>query len=425
MSVKVPEESVQYQSHNHCKCDFCNSRRTVNEKKLGVSSRVADLQALQRQNNCCCSCHEVLAGRSLKGKTAPNFELDHPEHHVNQTELNARMGRTGLPTGDKYTISAGHTVRGKGDTSPGVGMMTREEREKAAMEDLDRLERLLILEHKSRVKAAADAHNLEMRQSTGKGLRPQPFDVTGEGVGATVGGLQSTGMTTRDAGMHGTPVQGTVVVQPGTIREAYDLAQRCSVTPPPHCEVSHRLQHTINDVRAVARDPVNRKNTGKLRHVLQREGVSGVTPTVSDKSDEQNGAAAAMGTTTERPANYFGPRPEGAGVVWRKIHPTLQGGAAATATGGIGNVDNRDLWKSTLVKGKSSKQATATDEKNTLNDSKAANGSGAARTGMSDLEKTSPGAYAALTLQQQHQGGRAMKSPTPIPTVRDAEDTRI
>ncbi|KAH9589121.1 hypothetical protein LSM04_002514 [Trypanosoma melophagium] len=423
MSVKVPEESVQYQSHNHCQCDFCNSRRTVNAKKFGVSSRVANLQALQRQNNCCCSCHEVLAGGSLKGKTTPSFELDHPEHHVNQTALNAKMGRTGLPGGDKYTISTGHTVGGKGYSFGGTGTMTREEREKAAMEDLDRLERLLILEHKSRVKAAADAGNLEMRQSTGKGMRPVPFDAKDNAAEATAGGANVPEMSTRDAGLNGTPVQGTVVVQPGTIREAYDLAERCSVTPPPQCEVSHRLQHTIDDVRAVASDPINRKNPTTLRRVLQREGVAGVTPTSSDKSEGQNvvdnGDAAAA-----RPAINFGPRPEGAGVVWRKIGPSMQEDVAAAAED-MGNVDNRDLWMSTAVKGKSSKQATVEAEKTNLNGSRTPNGSGTAPAVMADLAKSSPGAYAAISLQKQHQKGGAAETPSPIPTVRGADETRI
>ncbi|KEG09178.1 hypothetical protein DQ04_05661000 [Trypanosoma grayi] len=387
MSVKVPYESVQYQSHHHCQCDFCNSRRTVNAKKFGVSSTVAQLQALQRKNNCCCSCHEVLASRSLGDKAAPSFELDDPEHHVNQTALNTKMGRTGIPGGDKYTITSGGPA---GGSKCGSKMMTREEQEKEAMDDLDRLERLLILEHKARVKATTEAERLNHLRSTGKGLRPQPFDACAE--------------RTEN---NGAPLQQLDAAQASTIREAYDRAQRCSVTPPPHCEASHRLQHTIDDVRAVARDPINRNNAAALQQVLYREGVPGATPTPSETCDALNGVT---GTTVGKRVNYSGPRPEGAGVVWRKFQPSIQE-SPATAAGGLGNVDNRDLWKSTVVKGGS----TVKQQNGTV---AVTNGGTAA----APMEKSSPGAEAAMKVQQQ---GRQSEVDTPLPTVRCAEETRI
>ncbi|EAN78818.1 uncharacterized protein TEOVI_000826300 [Trypanosoma equiperdum] len=330
MSVKLPHVSVQYQSHQHCQCDFCNSRRNLNAKKSALMTTVSHLREQQALHNCCCQCHDSLSQRNYDRKPQePSFELDDPEHHPNQTELNAKMGRNGLQHGGEYTIPPGVRAAQQCLLNGSNGMAkTREEQEKDAMDDLDRLERLLVLEHKSRVKAAADAENFETLKRTGKGPRPIPFDAPEEQVRVK----------------SATPPQGTIVM-PGTVREAYDAAHRCSVTPPPHCEDSHRLQHVIEKVRTVARDPANRDNAAALGAVLHRQCGAGTPPV----SREGVATPPIEGMKTIGTLNTYGPRPEGAGVVWcRGLNAVVDDGIGTSAA--LGNTDNRDLWKATLLK---------------------------------------------------------------------------
>ncbi|ESL08460.1 hypothetical protein TRSC58_03837 [Trypanosoma rangeli SC58] len=393
MSVTVPYGPVQYQSHHHCQCDFCNNRRAVDAKKRGVSTAVAQLHASQQQKNTHSS-HAEASGKLGARNGTPSFELDDPEHHVNQTELNAKMGRTGLPEGNKYTIATGGT-RGAGGAGGGVSVKpkTREEQETEAMEDLDRLERLLILEHKARVKATADAERLALLKSTGKGPRPQPFEAPSSSL-------------TEEEEQERLRAKGVHAYQPGTIREAYENARRCSVTPPPHCEASHMLQHTMDDLRDVTRDPINKKNPEKLQNILQLRGAQGTTPK-SVSPGQANADANGVGdSTVKKWRDYFGPRPEGAGVVWRKIKPSIPEDTT-TACGGLGNVDNRHLWKSTVVKGVSGANHLT------------ANGTGAKNVvTVTDPPLTSPGALASLALQEQERERQAKDAPiSPIPVV--------
>ncbi|RNF19355.1 uncharacterized protein Tco025E_04166 [Trypanosoma conorhini] len=399
MSVKVPYGSVQYQSHHHCQCDFCDSRRSVDAKKRGVGAALEQFHASQQKSNS----HPLNAaapGKAGAGKGAPSFELDDPEHHVNQTELNAKMGRTGLPEGDKYTIATGGT-RGACGSGAGVAVKpkTKEEQEAEAMEDLDRLERLLILEHKARVKATADAERHALLESTGKGPRPQPFEALPPPP-AEAEAKDATKM-------------GSGVYQAGTIREAYENAHRCSVTPPPHCEASHLLQHTMDDVREVARDPVNKRNPVKLQNILQLQGAQGATPKSLSPGQADAAGSGVGDSTAKRGWGYFGPRPEGAGVVWRKIQPSIPEDTT-TACGGLGNADNRHLWKSTVVKGSSEKQPTA-------------NGTIAKKAvAVAEPPVTSPGALAAAAIQAQEKELKARDAAvSPIPTLRAGEETPI
>nr|CCC94458.1 unnamed protein product [Trypanosoma congolense IL3000] len=328
MSVKAPNITVEYQSHHHCQCDFCNSRRNLNSKKNALSSTVAHLKEQQALNNCCCSCHDALSRRNYDRKPKnPSFELDNPEHHVNQTALNACKGRTGLQNGDKYTTALGpQTTYQNTGADANCSAKSIAEQEKEAMEDLDRLERLLVLEHKARVKAAADAENFELLRKTGKGPRPVPFEATEVPVSKPV-----------------TP-QGTVI-QPGNVREAYDAAHRCSVTPPPHCEDSHRLQHIMENVRSVTRDPANKDNAAVLNAVLKRgDGES----SLSSKRGS-TGAPSDAGSGSRFQGNFIGIRPEGAGVVWRQKTAGGEGDFYGFSKE-PGNTDNRDLWKATLLK---------------------------------------------------------------------------
>ncbi|KAG8348560.1 hypothetical protein ERJ75_000948300 [Trypanosoma vivax] len=326
MSIKVPEEPVQYQCLQHCQCDFCDSRRNVNAKKNAVSKTMSFLRSQQKMNNCCCSCHDVLSQRTkCNGGQGQSFELDDPEHYPNQTAINTKNGRGGCCPGDS-TKAAPRTDPAGADSKN----KSREAAEKEAMDELDRLERLLILEHKARVKATAAAENLELIQTKGKGPRPQPFEPKVETV---------VGQADTHAGF----------VPPANVREAYEAAHRCSVTPPPHCEKSHRLQHTIDNVRAVTRDPANSKNAAVLRSLLQDQRGT-PNPQGEGNFNESMDPAAV----SRRPANFFGPRPEGAGVVWRGVRSGLPEGNISTP-GDLGNVDNRDLWKSTVVKGTSCK----------------------------------------------------------------------
>ncbi|RNF11400.1 hypothetical protein TraAM80_01017 [Trypanosoma rangeli] len=398
MSVTVPYGPVQYQSHHHCQCDFCNSRRTVEAKKRGVDTAVTQLHSSQQQKNTYPS-HAAASGKLGAQNGVASFELDDPEHHVNQTELNAKMGRTGLPEGNKYTIATGGT---RGARSAGVVVpakpKTKEEQEAEAMEDLDRLERLLILEHKARVKATADAERLALLESTGKGPRPQPFEAPSPSL------TEEIQKKVR---------KGASLYQPGTIREAYENACRCSVTPPPHCEASHLLQHTMDDLRDVARDPINKKNPEKLQNILQIQGAQGATPKSLSPGQADADANGVGDSTAKKWRDYLAPRPEGAGVVWRKIKPSIPEDTT-TACGGLGNVDKRHLWKSTVVKGASgAKHPTA-------------NGTDATKVvTVTDPPLTSPGALASLAIQEQEKECQAKHaSISPIPMAR-GEDERL
>ncbi|EAN91901.1 hypothetical protein C3747_18g80 [Trypanosoma cruzi] len=402
MSVKVPYGSVEYQSHHHCQCDFCDSRRKVGAKKFALSSAIAKQKAQQNQHNCCCPGHDASAKQPLSGNGAPSFELDDPEHHVNQTELNAKMGRTGLPDGNQYTTAVGGTrgLRGAGESGTAKAK-TREELEEEKMEELDRLERLLILEHKARAKATADAEILSLRQSTGRGPCPKP--------------LEAVPPLPVEDGMDQT-MQGTGAYQAGTARETHENAHESFVASPPHGETSQLPQQTVRDGHELARESMNQQqNNAAFGRSSQIGGVGGTTTRqVNSLQADASAAKGAGNSTVKRPWDYFGPRPEGAGVVWRKIQPSIPEDTT-TGVGGLGNVDNRHLWKKTLLKGSSAKENTAN-----ANSKKTA-------VAAPDPSIMSPGALAALSLQKQqendHQARDAVGSP--VPTVCNADDTPI
>lgn len=373
MSINVPPETTQYQSHQRCKCDFCDSRRGVDAKKFTVRN---------------------IIGHTHGARAAPSFELDDPEHHVHQTDLNARTGRAGLPNGDKYTIAPDRAHRARGvHIDQTLNGKSKEQEEQEAMEDLDRLERLLILEHKARMKTAADAEKLEQLQSTGKGPRPQPFDAASATVEA------HDGLPPREEGTEGGVTRRVVT------HEAYEREGR-AVTPPPHCDASHILQHTMDTVRDVTRDPVNRENAVVLQRLLHSQGVPGVTMPSATPQPTDGADASRLGKLW----NYFGPRPEGAGVVWRKVQPSMPDDIM-TGSGGLGNVDNRDLWKRTLLKGTASRPPSVKPE-----------GKDVAGVSSSS-EALSPGASAALSVKQQ-QVQRKSGSEASLPVSRNAQSDR-
>ncbi|EKF31353.1 hypothetical protein MOQ_004807 [Trypanosoma cruzi marinkellei] len=388
MSVKVPYGSVEYQSHHHCQCDFCDSRRKVGAKKFAVSSAIEKKKAQQNQHNCCCPGHDASVQQSLAGKGTPSFELDDPEHHVNQTELNAKMGRTGLPDGNQYTTAVSGTRGFRGAGGSGTAKAkTKEEQEEEKMEELDRLERLLILEHKSRAKATADAEILSLRQSTGRGPYPKPLEAVPLPPLPAENGMNQT-------------MQGTGAYQAGTTRETHENAHESFVASPPNGEASQLPQQTVGNGRELARESMNQQqNNAAFGRSLQADASA---------------AKGAGDSTVKRPWDYFGPRPEGAGVVWRKFQPSIPEDTT-TGVGGLGNVDNRHLWKKTLLKGSSAKEntANANSKKTTV--------------AAPDSSMMSPGALAALSLQKHQENDPQDQDAvgSPIPTVCNADDTPI
>lgn len=327
MSVKVPAETVEYQSHNHCQCDFCSSRRSVNAKKLSVSQRAAQLQHAASQNGCCCRCHDAVNASTFAASRNGNTTFD-PEHPapVNQTALNASRGRTGAPNG-----KTGSTGAAQGNSAAGK---SKEEEEKDAMEELDRLERLLILEHKARINATLEADRvatLRDGKAATTGLRgPQPLPAGYSTNGNQQPPFNGSGSNYRggDSLLDGANAE--------TIREAYELAHQCPVTPPVQCRSSHRLQDTMNDVRAVTMDPINPAGRVALQQVLYDNGMS-ATPPASASANKQQlyGSGKGDGTMMEK---EFGSslaknrtshaHPQGAGVVW--VNSQKQSGLDAT-----------------------------------------------------------------------------------------------
>lgn len=343
MSLKAPRETQEYQSHHHCQCDFCNSRRNVNAKKWTVGRRAQMLQHAQLRNNCCCKCHDELTACTFaKGRHPTDFDPNSPVP-VNQTALNAARGRNGLPP------------LGNGEGAP----KTKDEEAQDALNDLDRLERLLILEHKARVKDSLDADRLGMLRQTGKELRPEPLP-----PGYTPGANNNYGSGPQEGYPcgDGTGRVGTNYVgdsdypnglcdgaDPETIREAYILAHRCPVTPPPQCRASHRLQDTLDDVRFVAMDPINPQNRRSLRRILNGQKGSECNCFDEDgqiqlSSGAAGGAGGAGSGEKETLASLRSKtdHPQGTGVVWYrglKFGQVVPGqdvapGAAAAASGG-------------------------------------------------------------------------------------------
>lgn len=330
MSVKVPEETVGYQCHTFCQCDFCTSRRGANAKKWAVSQRVAELQHAQQQNGCCCGCHDALnAGTFAKSRNATTFDPNYPAP-VNQTALNASRGRTGNGTVKGATTGVSDA---KNATMGGVGETPEE-----AMADLDRLERLLVLEHKARVQAALEAGQLASLRATGKAPEPQslPADYTAMGQSYNVTATSPDGLNDSRDGVNGDSWQS-----PATIHDAYVAAHVCPITPPPQCHASHQLQDTLNTVRLVTRDPVNTTNRSTLNRVLEQGGAAAAQSSPGQSpSAVAGGNATAMGLSgTARGGPSLAElrtskvHPQGAGLVWVKNgDPRLTGTYATTAS---------------------------------------------------------------------------------------------
>lgn len=325
MSVRNPHPTVEYQSHNHCECDFCQSRRNVNAKKLSVSQRALMVQHAQHRNGCCCSCHDAInACTFAKGRHPTTFDPSYPVP-VNQTALNAARGRNGVPGGNQYTIADSRGPRGAPNFNP---IKTKDEEGQDSMKELDRLERLLILEHKARVAASLEADklgSLRMKEED----RPQPlpagytspFGSNGEmphANGSTLGRSNYKG----DSAYPGALGDGADLP---TVREAFVLAHECPVTPPPQCRASHRLQDTMNDVRFVTMDPINTDNRDTLQRLVYSDGVAstldhlpaashgnGKEKTSTDGEKYEFGNTLAQNRTSLR-------HPVGTGVVWTPL----------------------------------------------------------------------------------------------------------
>lgn len=273
------------------------------------------LQHCQLRNGCCCKCHDDLTHCTFSQLNNPtDFDPNHPVP-VNQTALNAARGRNGLPAGDASA------------TKP----KSKDEEADDALKDLDRLERLLILEHKERVKESLDADRLGMLRATGKDLRPEPLppgyvagrnslknmsDLSGAPGAAARNGSNYVGFSD-DVGFGEN-------MDPETIREAYILAHRCPVTPPPQCRASHRLQDVVDDVRMVALDPCNPHNRRSLRRVLNSNGIG--EPLADEDAQRQVSGGVLNGGSRNSQGNKdtlaslraTSDHPQGTGVVWYK-----------------------------------------------------------------------------------------------------------
>lgn len=349
------------------------------------------LQHSQQQNGCCCKCHDALNAttfsKSRGGSTGFNPEYPEPVH---QTALNESRGRYGVPDGNKYTIANGTTRSARQGMTGGSGSRTKEEEAADAMAELDRLERLLMLEHKTRVRAAMEADKLSSIGSLGSHrLKPLPEDYK---ASLRQRGLEGSGGNEDGGTFRGDQSYGTNAC---TIHEAYDLAHDCPVPPPMQCHASHRLQDTLDDLRLVTMDPALPSNRSALKKVLFDNGIGNGAPQSDNTADGSGPAAADTLGGTGRFGNSLAQirnsnsHPQGAGVVWG---PKLKGINAAT------------LDVNTLTLERTSPAATAAAPAAPPAPSAAATPPPPAATVGGSLSKApphlSPGAAAAVSMQK-------------------------
>lgn len=206
----------------------------------------------------------------------------------------------------------------------GGPMKSAEEQSKDALNDLDRLERLLILEHKARVNASLEADRAGILRRTGKDLRPEPFPpgyVAGRQGGTTTPEEEARKGNRGSNFVGDSRYPGALGngVEPETIREAYELAHRCPVTPPPQCRASHQLQDVLEDIRVVTMDPINPQNRRNLQRLLHAHGRGETPEEIKPESipdpdliapNGEKHTMATLRTSTDHP--------QGTGVVWRK-----------------------------------------------------------------------------------------------------------
>ncbi|EPY33258.1 hypothetical protein STCU_02370 [Strigomonas culicis] len=299
MSGKLPSESVEYQykPFNKCQCPYCTKRREANATKFATSQSALRHSYGKSQAGCECLCHSKRNDATYnKSHNATAFDPDYPAP-VNQTALNASRGRTG----------------GKGGKSGATLAATAPDGDAPdAMQELDRLERLLIEEHNARVRATLEAERLSGLRQTGTTGRPRELpedmkashnefapmetsDANGSG-GYGYGAGNTYGSTNRQA----------------TIREAFDAAHRCPVTPPVQCTASHQLQDTLDGVREITRDPVNSDNRGRLGRIANGEREP---KKVEQHPDDASANEFEFGNSLAQNVRS-GYRPYGAGMVW-------------------------------------------------------------------------------------------------------------
>ncbi|KAG5496095.1 hypothetical protein JKF63_02393 [Porcisia hertigi] len=324
----------------HCGCDFCCSRRSVNAKKLMASQMALHQSGVMQRNGCNCNCHKYgPAGVS-------SFDPDYPEP-VNQTLLNASRGRNGVPGGNQYTIrnssglaagpGASQNVDGNGSVKE-----TAEQRQAREAAELDALERLLMLEYKARAQATMEADRLKRNASSATPRCPQPLPV----------GYMSSSMGDKtrypDSGMESRcgASAGEGYFGPGacTIHDAYAIAHSCPAEPPVQCHASHRLQDTMDSVRKVTADPINNANRHALQRLLHENGMAaapmGESGTANSKAVSGTEQNVFGSTLAEIRSNYAHPR--GAGVVWvPKVQSSMKDSnvlrVEGGATAGAGN----------------------------------------------------------------------------------------
>ncbi|KAG5470430.1 hypothetical protein LSCM1_01674 [Leishmania martiniquensis] len=302
-----------YPKH-HCGCDFCCSRRSVNAKKLAVSQAAFQRSGAMQRDGCMCNCHRKESG------DAPSFDPEYPAP-VNQTALNASRGRNGVPEGNRYTIRNSSSRA----TGPGVSQTagandsvkeTAEQREAREAAELDALERLLMLEYKTRTRATMEAERLKRSAAgeSGRCPRPLPEDYMSSSK-AGMAGLPESG----NASLRGVvPGEGSFRSGARTIHDAYAMALDCPAEPPAQCHSSHLLQDTMDDVRKVTADPINTGNRRALQKLLHQHGMA-ETPTAESvattgKANSGTEPNAFGSSLAQIRTSYAHPR--GAGLVW-------------------------------------------------------------------------------------------------------------
>lgn len=308
----------------HCGCDFCSSRRSVNAKKLAVSQRAA-----QQRSGCNCQCHSKDGQRGAHEST---FDPEYPEP-VNQTALNASRGRNGVSGGNQYTIQNRSTRLGgngtQGSAKGASDTETAEQRHARETAELDALERLLIYEYKARTRATLETERLKAASANATARRPQPFP-EGYAIGSR-GGDGTADFDDADATWGRSQSAGSMR-NAATIHEAYAQAQACPVTPPAQCHASHRLQDTMDDVQRITRDPVNPDNRRSLQRLLQGNGAGGgsgeATPARGNSAGSNSAAANTFGSSLAQ-IRTSNAHPHGAGVVW--VSPSAAGASKSAA----------------------------------------------------------------------------------------------
>lgn len=310
MSTKVPQGLMRHQKHHNCQCHFCLTHREADAKDWEKSHRMRMSHHAKHRQGMACDIvsPEDAASYGKQYGHCTSFNPDYPEA-VNQTERNAhRLQRQQQKPQCCAAAQRDTPARGGGESVTNY---------QQAYEDLDELEKLLIAEHKARVEAACEADRLTLLRSKGSAVGEQ-YDndaharhchlstqtrryphscTTPESCAAA-----PTEAATTCCGNHceeNGPSQLSCVSRQ-TIHDAFERAHRCPVTALPQCQASRELQDTLNDLRMIVMDPLNKSNGEALRQVI--EGGHVMPPTLRGRRDAAEQTATTQGAARRRAA---------------------------------------------------------------------------------------------------------------------------